>query len=207
MKLAVLVFGRLEKSEESYNNIMKQLIENYDADFFCSSDNSKFINVFIEKYKPKEYINDKIDIFPEQLNTFNYNRTPETNINNVIKHFTNKKRVFEIFKNYSKKNNINYDVVISLRIDLHFDENINYIKPEENTIYIPAGEDWRNGINDQFAYGNMDVMEKYFNILDNCYSLIKIKNFKSHPETLTRANLLLNNVIIKRFNLKYHIFR
>ena len=52
MKVAILIYGRLNKCAEHYSDIMNAL-SNYDiVDFFCSSDNSDTIhlNDFITKY-------------------------------------------------------------------------------------------------------------------------------------------------------------
>lgn len=35
---------------------------------------------------------------------------------------------------------------------------------ENNTVYIPEGNDYREGVNDQFAFGNRQSMEKYYSV-------------------------------------------
>lgn len=213
MRVAILVYGRLDKALCNYRYIKNSIgsLEKIETiDFFCSSDNSSNIEEFIIKYKPKDYINDKIDIDENELEYYNMYRVPgEVSVKNVLKHFTNKKRVYHIFNQYRKENNLHYDVVVSLRIDIKIFKKFMINKPNHNTIYIPNCEDHRNGINDQIAYGDQIVMEKYCNIIDNCKFILnnKLSKIGFHPENLTLANIKLNELTIERFNLKYKITR
>jgi hypothetical protein len=118
----------------------------------------------------------------------------------MICHFTNKNRVFQLFEKYKEKG-IHYDCVISLRIDLVFSNNFILDNLEDNTIYIPDGRDYRDGINDQIAYGKIDVMKKHNSI--SPVELLEKGLSYPHPETLHYANLKFNNIQIKRVNLEY----
>lgn len=214
MKVAILVYGRLNRALDNYRNIISRIGSTEERietiDFFCSSDNSTNIEDFVIKYKPKDYINDKIEIDENELNYYKSVRVPrEVSVENVLRHFTNKKRVYNIFNQYTKENNLHYDVIVTLRIDIKFFKEFIINKPENNTIYIPNGEDHRNGINDQIAYGNQSVMEKYCNIMDNCKFIIsnKLTRHGFHPESLTLSNIKLHEITIQRFNLKYKITR
>ena len=118
--------------------------------------------------------------------------------------FINKNRVFLLLEEYKNKENIHYDCVISLRIDLVFLNNFIFNNLEDNTIYIPHGEDYiDNAINDKLAYGNIDVMKKYNSI--NPVDLLEKKLSIPHPESLTYANIILHNLQIKRVNIKYNL--
>jgi hypothetical protein len=61
MRIAVLVYGRLNKCVEHYKNVMESIGESnkIKIDFFFSSDNSPsyLCNDFIRLYKPKLYTN------------------------------------------------------------------------------------------------------------------------------------------------------
>ena len=61
----------------------------------------------------------------------------------------------------------------------------------DDTIYIPSGYDYVcNAINDQIAYGKVDVLKKY-NSIDAKYLLEKNLTIH-HPESLTLANINFN---------------
>ena len=203
MNIAVLVFGRLDNFEKHYENILLMLGENNKIDFFLSSDNSNHVllNRFIEIYKPKSYINDEI-LYDCDLSK--YTKNPYTNVYNMIRHFINKKRVFNLLENYINQEKINYDIIISLRIDLHFNSKFEFNKIEENTIYIPKCYDY-GGINDQLAYGDFDAMKKYMNIFDNIIELLNTNKSIVHPETLTLANINYMCLKVSRFCCNYFI--
>lgn len=118
------------------------------------------MNDFIRLYKPKLYNNSSIKY------EYNLGKYPgkkiETDIHNMTCHFINKNRVFLLLEEYMNKENIHYDCVVSLRVDCVIKDNFIFNNLEDNTIYIPYGYDYyENAINDQIAYGKVDVMRKY----------------------------------------------
>jgi hypothetical protein len=208
MKIAILIYGRLNKSLDRYNDIMNSL-SNYDSvDFFCSSDNSDNDTLceFINNYKPIYYINDKLNIDTYKF-IYDFPKAAETNVDNMICHFINKKRVYNLCLKYMEKNNKQYDIIMYLRADLQIYDKFNFEYPINNNIYIPIGKDYRDGINDQIAYGNQSVMKIYSDLIFNCKLLLSDNLSWVHPETLTLANLKYNNLIINRFTLSYEINR
>ena len=72
----------------------------------------------------------------------------------------------------------------------------------DDTIYIPSNYDYR-GINDQVAYGKIDVMKKYNSI--NALDLLNKSLAIANPETLTIANIKFYNLKIERVNINYYL--
>ena len=107
MRIAVLVYGRLNKCAEHYKNIVESLGENNEIDFFMSSDNAPQLNDFIRLYKPISYNNDPIH-YDYDLGKYPGKRE-ETNIHKMTCHFVNKNRVLMLLEEYVHKNNIQYD--------------------------------------------------------------------------------------------------
>jgi hypothetical protein len=205
MRIAVLVFGRLNRCVNHYENIIESLGVN-EVDFFVSSDNcdESLLKDFIGLYKPKSYNNNPI--------TYNYDlsrykgRRYETCIDIMTRHFINKNRVLRLLDEYIEKTKVEYDCVLSLRVDCVFKHGIFFDSIEENTIYIPNGFDWvENGINDQIAYGTLEVMRKY-NSIDPIILLEK-KLSIPHPETLNCANIKFHKLLVKRPEIEYFIER
>ena len=62
-----------------------------------------------------------------------------------------------------------------------------------------------NGINDQVAYGKMDVMRKYNSI--NPVDLLEKKLSIPHPESLTYANIHSYKLNVDRPLIKYSLDR
>ena len=84
-----------------------------------------------------------------------------------------------------------------------FYHHFNFNNIQENTIYIPEGNDHVGGINDQIAYGTFDVMKKYNNILLNVKTLMDNNLSIFHPESLHSANIQYHKIIINRVLLPY----
>lgn len=118
----------------------------------------------------------------------------ETNVPNMILHFINKCRVFQLLENNNKITNNNYDIILSLRIDLVFYNPIIFPNEILPTIYIP-NEHHYGGINDRLAYGDFDTMAKYMKIIYYIYNIIQIV----HPERLTLANIKYHKIDISYF--------
>ena len=209
MRIAVLVYGRLNNSEY-YDNIVNSIGNENTIDFFLSSDNSskEFLDKFINTYNPISYINDEIHYTCGDLGRYPGKRD-ETNIHNMTCHFINKQRVYNLLENYIGITHIKYDIVMSTRTELFFYEKIIFNKElEENTIYIPNGHNWlENAINDITAYGNISVMKKYMNIYDNIIYILDLGMSIPHPESLTFANIKLNNLNVCRFNLNHQVIK
>ena len=206
MRIALLVYGRLNKCNEHYNNIMGNIGKEHNVDVFLSSDTSSETQLqeFIELYKPISYNNDKI-IYDTNLEK--YEKHEATNIDHMIRHFINKQRVFTLLELYVKKESITYDIVISLRIDLVFHNSFNLTPLQNDTIYIPSDNDFLDGINDQVAYGSIDVMKKYMNIYEYIIDLLERKITIAHPESLTLANIQFHKINIIRVKLLHVIDR
>lgn len=202
MHIAVLIYGRLNKCIEHYNNVIESIGKNNEIDFFLSSDNSPelLLNNFIDLYKPKLYNNNPIN-YDYDLSIYP-NKAPETNIHNMTCHIINKNRVFLLLEQYINQSNIQYDCVVSLRIDCLFQNNFVFNNLVDDTIYIPSNYDYR-GINDQVAYGKIDVMKKYNSI--NALDLLNKSLAIANPETLTIANIKFYNLKIERVNINYYL--
>lgn len=162
MKIAILVYGRLKNCGKHYTNTIQSLGE-HNIDFFVSSDNSSESDLsdFIRLYKPILYDNSSIH-YENDLSKYG---NPPVKVNHMIRHFINKNRVLALLTEYINKTSTHYHCVVSLRIDCVYEDKFDFSSLEENTIYIPNGFDWVvNGLNDQIAYGKLDVMDKYNSI-------------------------------------------
>jgi hypothetical protein len=206
MRIAILVYGRLNKCAEHYNNIIESFGEHNNIDFFASSDNSaeSLLNDFIALYKPIKFINDPIH-YDYDLGKYP-NKHCSTNVHNMTCHFINKNRVFVLLEEHITRNNIQYDCVVSLRIDCVFQHTFLFDSLDDNTIYIPSGSDYVDkGINDQVAYGKMDVMKKYNSL--NAVDLLEKNLSISHPESLNYANIHYHKLNIQRPDINYYLDR
>jgi hypothetical protein len=207
MRIAVLIYGRINKCIDHYDNMIENLCQNHHVDFFLSSDNSnqKLLDKFIILYKPVTYNNDAIH-YDYDLGKYPGGRPEITKerMHNMTCHFINKNRLFILLEKYIRSFKKKYDCVVSLRIDAVFKNKFNFNRLKENTIYIPFGYDY-SGINDQIAYGTLNVMKKYNSI--NPIKILENRLSIPHPENLTCANIYIHKLKIERPMIKYHLDR
>lgn len=224
MRIAVLFYGRINKAEDTYKNIVDALGAENTVDYFLSTGEQSVeqLNTFIALYNPIAYTNEEIhytyDIPPNTVHeAFNCRQ------HNMICSFINKQRAYRLFEAHMEESKADYDIVFSLRCDIVFQGKIQYPVIEDDTVYIPKSYNGftctdfigrlpaftqpLQGITDTMAYGNASVMRKYSNIVDNMIYLLNTGNCGMHPETITYANIMQNNLEIERFYTDFDIVR
>lgn len=204
MKIAVLFSGRIFKFGNHYNNIMENIVQGHDADFFLSHspELDEDLESFCEVYKPIATSNDPI---PE----YNFEKYPPYDENARRRNVTcmqyNRRRVFNLLDEHIKKTGIQYDCIVSYRLDLFSYNKIDY-NIQSNILYIPEGSDHNGGINDQVAYGTYEQMKVYMNLINHIDTILfNIGVF--HAELINKENLLLHKVPIQRVLFDYEIIR
>lgn len=105
-------------------------------------------------------------------------------------------RVKELVNTISKSHDIIYNNLIRCRTDIKFINKIDYINYESigESIIVPSFHSF-NGYNDRFAIGNKNLMEIYFNILNDIDRQCK-NGFRLHAESTLREVLLFNNISV-----------
>lgn len=209
MKIAILLTGRINDSCEIYKNIMENIVQDNEVDFFVShikNPNPIILKKFTDIYKPKIII-ESDEIYP---NVDKYIKRSETNKHNVMCMYLNRQLVFSHFNNYVTSNNIKYDIVMSLRCDLWFNNKIDLLSlnndVKNNFLCIPSDFDYVNGINDQCAFGNIETINIYMNLFNSVINILD-RDIILHPETLLKVYLDESKVNIKRPKISYYIKR
>jgi hypothetical protein len=202
MRVAVLFYGRITHFDKRH--LLKKLDRSHEIDVFysCSDQPDDLIDDFINLYEPIAMNRDKIEY---SIDLSAYTKGTGTNIHNMICHFINLKRVFQLLEEHVLKTGATYDLVIMTRLDLMI-ESLELVQPKVNTIYIPSGND-HAGINDLFAMGSIDSMRHYANILDNMTVLLDTHVLNVNPEKLTLGNMIYCGITIERFPMDYLIHR
>lgn len=208
MKIAILITGRINESHEIYENIMENIVQGNEVDFFVShvkNPDPNILKKFTDIYKPKIIIESN-EYYP---NVDSYTKRGETNRHNVMCMYLNRSLVFDGFYNYVISNNVNYDMVISLRCDLWFNNKLDLLSIkndiDNNFLCIPNGYDY-GGINDQCAFGNTQTINVYMNLYKNITNILN-SGIILHPETLLIAHLHEHNINIRRPEIPYYIKR
>jgi hypothetical protein len=100
-----------------------------------------------------------------------------------------------------------YDVYVRIRPDIKFNGRLDFTQYDYtgNNIYIPEGNDY-GGVNDQFAFGNYDVMKAYYSVYLNCHQLWE-DGVEFHSEGMQQSNLNRQQINIVRMNPQVNILR
>lgn len=110
---------------------------------------------------------------------------------------------------YEQEHNFTYDVVIRSRADLQFENVLPAHELEactkSNAVYIPKFGNY-NGLNDQFAFGCSDSMNKYCDTYPNLDKFYDA-GCKWHAETLVKYTADHFHIPIARTSLSYFLMR
>lgn len=100
-----------------------------------------------------------------------------------------------------------FDIYVRIRPDIKFNGKLDFSQYDcsKKVIYIPQGHDF-GGINDQFAFGNREVMKIYYSVFINCHDLWH-EGVLHHSESMQLANLNKHGVEIVRINPQHDIIR
>ena len=216
--LAIILYGRINSYEYSvdyFNSVYKN--PNFNCKVFCSlnlNEKNDYIENFCKLYNVgSEQINIEHTLLSKEFTDLNSNGCsrgiyPCYNTYSLLYH---ENKAFELLEKYSKNNNVNYDIVLVFRVDVHpSDPNIkvfpieNNIKP--NTLYIPritnknttvnstkhTSNCYADGITTFNTYGDFNTMKKYCNAIKH---ITKI----NHVEIMLLNYLKTLNLNIVRF--------
>jgi hypothetical protein len=100
------------------------------------------------------------------------------------------------------KKNGPYDMIIRCRPDLEFSQPCKLPIPKPNSIYVPVHNNY-GYINDQFAWGNPEILDIYSSIYD------KTPRYMHETAPISEGymlyNLNRNNVVCNRYPINYNL--
>lgn len=146
--------------------------------------------------------NTEIHYYKENIEEYNTNKAPETQTMHTLNQWRNNWLAF------NKVPIMTYDVLVRMRYDIELTNKIDFstYNCENNVIYIPEGSDYRNGCNDQLAFGNYMTMQKYYSVYQNYKSMFQ-RGFEFHTESYLKQNLIDEGVKIIRIPIQTIIKR
>jgi uridine kinase len=215
MTVAILISGYLRSYDNIINFIKTEINpyfkqcdtfihitknENKEDKYFNRIDEENDIKSIISSINPKS-------ILIESNETYSTN----TNINSTINQWGKLYRLNEIKKSYENIKNVKYDIVIRLRPDLNIEKNDMFKIPyTKNKIYIPKDSKMDisklikktdNFICDALAFGDSDIMDKYFSIYKDLINNIDKYGYVS--ETLLFNHLNRVGLEYETIDIKY----
>ena len=206
MKVALLLSGNMTDWTVHYVYFKRYLLDHYDIDVFISTWKGYKVDEIegvrpVNTYNPitfdvQDYERGFENTWSKITEPFEVIKEKNTNLNNCMSMWYKTQRVNELKNEYQSLIGVNYDLVIKTRPDLKLEKRVVLEKPKKNTLYIPKGWDWSEGINDLFAYGNSKVMDVYSDLFSRITYLMQECNIKINPEVLLK-NYINNSEGIK----------
>jgi hypothetical protein len=180
-------------------NTNKVDINKYKADFTSSEFESYNKDFFMTNYYTEKW---------KEYSHLSCNTTCPNSVSMLYK--INKSYI--LLHNYEIENNFKYDVIIRLRPDLKFNQQIDISNIKEslfnNYLYMPTSHGKyiivTKYIMDQLFFGNSVVMEKILNTYRDINSLI-ISDCPHTGEGFLWKQIMNNNITIQRFMCSYGI--
>lgn len=133
---------------------------------------------------------------PDLFNVEESRKAPETKPNNVFNNWYNRLKLQPHIKEGAIHVILRPDVWLNEPIDL---QKLSQSESFSNNAYIPTGNDWRDGVNDQLAICGEQAARAYCGLYH--WSKVIYNNYPNilfHPETYLTYNLQKNGVNIIR---------
>lgn len=211
MKVALCLSGAMRTFRKTYPNLKKYLLDKYNPDVFISTwvlqdYNSSAVSEkeLTDFYHPKK-INVAwthsfvVDEIVEQRN-FN-KRNPQS----VYSMFYRINDCNKLKMQYEMDGNFTYDCVIRFRPDIYLEEEFNLENLDQ--LNVPKWGDF-GGLNDQFAFGNSDIINCYSNLFHNIVDYLKEdSSLIFNPEFLLKRHIEKNKIGLNRPNINYKLMR
>jgi hypothetical protein len=225
MKIAICYSGMFRNFQNNVDSHIKHLISKYDCDIYLSfwdvygfgsfrdKLNIKHDDIIPEHVKgeilnklhPKNFefeSYDEMDIFFEfEGNKYRDTKEPPPYCKNILSMYYKIKRCGKMVED----SGINYDLILRLRGDILFTEDLILQSPKENTIYSPLIFSWTQSMNDQLIYGNKKVMGIYHGLYDKLPEIWLSWSTHVSPESLLYRHMENNNISMESLNFFYDL--
>lgn len=218
MKVAICLSGGIKYPELSIKGI-KKLRDKYDCSIFIhtwsitntnsfieNSANSQILNnsneYYISQYSPTSVNIGNFDIEKEKIQSyFNdlkfQNMCPTTHGIGPLSMFYSIEQSNNIKKQYELNNKMKFDCVVRMRFDSDIQSEIEFENFDLSKLNVPIGRDY-DGLNDQFAFGNTNIMDLY----SITYSTLPfLQKTLYHPEHILKQNIEYHKIEINRVNI------
>lgn len=210
MKIAICFYGLHPdecwktysiKEDKCYDYWINNVINKNDCDIFIHSFSKK--NKELLKYKPKSYLFEDVEYFKNNIidkQNKNYNRHPNIPLITIVSYGV--KKTCNLMLDYSKKHNIEYDLILISRMDVCWLNPIIFNNLNVNYFYsaIWGKNNYYTNKSDGFlAYwfiSNKKNIIEFSKIFDNIYKYIEKYN-SWHFITKIHADSFLNESDIK----------
>lgn len=182
----------MRNADEVFPLFKSNLLDRYDVDVFISTWDSPNVYNLVKLFNPiafdiEDYTIQFTKKFKDIVKEDEFKLETNANLVSACAMWYKTMRVNQLAINHIKWFG-EYDIVIKTRPDIIIEQPIEFIKPNINTIYIPKGWDWSEGIGDLMAYGDVKTMNDYCTLFYDFKSIIREMN-KINPERILKTYL------------------
>jgi len=206
MKIAICISGLFRMYEKTFSSLFEHILNVYDCDIFISTWNlnDKILNSIENLYEPKKIKQENFLNF--NLDKFRSRAEQHRNLHGVFSMYYKIKSCNDLKSEFEIENNFTYDCVVRCRSDLRFLSKVDIPYDRNNSlIWLPNHGDYL-GLNDQFALGTSQAMNKYSEVYSNIENLYNQKSLFV-PEMLLHKHFNVSQLSIGRINMDYEILR
>ena len=202
MKIAILLSGRLTSYDKHYQNIMDNLVQDNEVDFYAALSeepiNKTLIDGFLKLYNPVAWKYSDKPLLDIDFSKVKSGKNLAPIKKNVMYMWRNRDNVKELLKG-------EYDWIISTRIDIFYKNKLDYSDLDADSVNVPKGSDF-GGYQDKIAIAKQLLMVEYLDVYDNLKKYVVDDKRTIEPETLVKYHLKNKNINVKRCLLYHQIF-
>jgi hypothetical protein len=182
----------MRNANEVFPSFKSNLLDRYDVDTFISTWDSPNVYDSVKLFNPiavdiEDYTSQFTEKFKEIVKNDEHKLETNANLVSACSMWYKTMRVNQLAINHIRWFG-EYDIVIKTRPDIQIEQPIEFIKPSNNTIYIPKGWDWSEGIGDLMAYGDFKTMNNYCTLFYDFKTIIKEMD-RINPERILKTYL------------------
>jgi hypothetical protein len=201
MNIAVLFSGRIYGFEESILLYKEHIFKGNNIHIFIAHNSYNTEDLSILSNYENIHVKSELFNMPDNPPVKYSHENVDPNGYYFLSMWYHRNIAYKMMKEYTIKNNITFDCVISGRTDMIIYNSLELTMPLENTLYIPSHSHY-NGLNDQFSYGTMKTMEIYCDLYNKISS-----DSQSNPETYLKSYINSTDLIVNMINIEYDLMR
>ena len=204
MKIAILISGRLTSYDKHYQNIIDNLGEGCEIDFYAGISeepiNKRLLDGFLKLYNPVAW-----KYSDEPLLDIEWDKVKANSVMGPMK-----KNVMYMWRNrYTVRNFIieagHYDWIISTRIDVFYKNKLDYNVLESDKLNIPTQADY-GGYQDKIVIAKHSLMIDYLDVYHNLKRYLIDDKKSVNPEPLLKHHIKNKNIPVHRISLTHYIY-
>jgi hypothetical protein len=228
MKAALLFSGKLGDWKECFESISKNIIKPFNPDIFLTTWEGEDVDDFSRTFSPSAL---RLLNFEDCIKLLKVDKLTRKPSEGLIPMLAGIKGVHSLYREYEQEKSTSYDLVIRLRPDIQILESVNQqeiedcikskcirtplfesdniynheeeMKKEFSFSFVYDKASLPNQINDQFAIGHPNEMDKYMNCISKVNEAIDKLWNEGYPEYMIKVPESVMTICLQLQGCKY----